>query len=54
MTEAEMIILVRQALQTLRDLGQDNSDIVIEYRRGEPRNVRCDIQIKPPHRNDVV
>ena len=54
MSEAEMIILVKQAMQTLRDLGQDNSDIVIEVRRGEPRNVRCDIQIKPPRANDVV
>ena len=47
MTEAEMIILVKQAMQTMRDLGQTNTDITIEIRRGEPRNVRFDIDVKP-------
>ena len=47
MTEAEMIILVKQALQMMRDLGQENSNIIIEVRRKEPRNVRFDIDVKP-------
>lgn len=46
MSEAELIYLVKKALQTLRDLGQDNSDIVIEVRRGEPRHVRFDMEVK--------
>lgn len=49
MSEAELIILVRKALQLLRDTGQDNSNIVIEIRRGEPRNVRFDVEVKPSY-----
>lgn len=47
MTEAELIVLVKQALQTARDLNQDNTDITIEIRRGEPRKVLIDIVMKP-------
>ena len=49
MSEAEMIYLVRQALQMMRDAGQENGNIVIEIRRGEPRHVRFDIEVKPSH-----
>ena len=54
MTEAEMIILVKQALQTMRDMGQTNTDITIEIRRGEPRNVRFDIEVKPSYPKSEV
>ena len=47
MTEAEAIILIRQALQIMRDIGQDDADITIEVRRREPRHVRFDMEVKP-------
>lgn len=54
MTEAEMVILVKRALQTMRDMGQTNTDITIEVRRGEPRNVRFDVEVKAtPPKNEV-
>lgn len=48
MTEAEMIILIKKALQTMRDMGQDDGNITIEIRRKEPRHVRFDVEVKPP------
>lgn len=48
MTEAEAIILFKRALQIMRDLGQDDANIVIEIRRKEPRHVRFDMEVKPP------
>jgi hypothetical protein len=47
MTEAELIHLVKKALQMARDLGQNNTNVVIEIRRGEPKNVRFDVDVKP-------
>ena len=52
MTEAEAIILLKRALQTLRDIGQDDANIVIEVRRKEPRHVRFDYEVKPPKNID--
>ena len=51
MTVPEMIILVKQALQMAMDLGQTNTNIVIEIRRGEPRNVRFDVDVKPSYKD---
>ena len=48
MTEAEMIILIKKALQAMRDMGQDDCNITIEIRRKEPRHVRFDVEVKPP------
>lgn len=47
MNEAELLLLIKQALQMARDLGQTNTNIVIEIRRGEPKNVRFDVDVKP-------
>ena len=47
MTDAEMIILVKRAMQMARDMGHTNTNIIIEVRRGEPRNVRFDVDVKP-------
>ena len=52
MTEAEAIILFKRALQIMRDLGQDDANIVIEIRRKEPRHVRFDFEVKPPKNID--
>ena len=49
MSEAEMIYLVKKAIQMMRDAGQDDGNIVIEIRRKEPRHVRFDIEVRPPH-----
>ena len=49
MSEAEMIILIKKALQTMRDMGQDDGNIVIEVRRKEPRHVRFDVEVKPSY-----
>ena len=48
-TEAEMIYLVKKALQMMRDAGQDDGNIVIEVRRKEPRHVRFDIEVRPSY-----
>ena len=48
MTEAEMIILIKKALQAMRDMGQDDGNITIEIRRKEPRHVHFDVEVKPP------
>ena len=48
MSEAELIYLVKKALQMMRDAGQDDGNIVIEIRRKEPRHVRFDVEVKPP------
>lgn len=53
MSEAEMIYLVRKALQMMRDAGQDDGEITIEIRRKEPRHVRFDVEVKPPRENRV-
>lgn len=45
MSEAEMILLVKKAMQMMRDVGQRDSDIVIEIRRGEPKHVRFDLEV---------
>ena len=47
MSEAELIHLVKKAMQMARDFGQDNTNVVIEIRRGEPKNVRFEIDVKP-------
>lgn len=53
MSTGEMIILVKKALQMMRDLGQTDADITIEVRRGEPRHVRFPVEVKPDdHRRD--
>lgn len=52
MSEAELIYLVKKALQTARDLGQTNTDIVIEVRRGEPRKVRFDVEVTAVPENE--
>lgn len=55
MSEAEMIYLVKKALQMMRDAGQDDGNIVIEIRRKEARHVRFDIEVKPPNiQKDVI
>lgn len=48
MTESEAIVLFKRALQIMRDIGQDDANIVIEIRRKEPRHVRFDMEVKPP------
>ena len=48
MTESEAIVLFKRALQLMRDIGQDDANIVIEIRRKEPRHVRFDMEVKPP------
>lgn len=48
MSEEEAIYLVKRTLQIMRDIGQDDANIVIEVRRKEPRHVRFDMEIKPP------
>ena len=47
MSEAEMIHLVKKALQMMRDTGQDDGNITIEVRRKEPRHVRVDVEVRP-------
>ena len=47
MSEEEAIYLVKCALQMMRNVGQDDANIVIEVRRKEPRHVRFDIEVKP-------
>ena len=55
MSEAEMIYLVKKAMQKMRNAGQDDGNIVIEIRRKEPRHVRFDIEVRPPViRKDVI
>ena len=49
MSIAEMIILVKKAIQMMLDAGQENGNIVIEIRRGEPRHVRFDVEVKPSY-----
>lgn len=49
MSIAEMIILVKKAIQMMMDAGQENGNIVIEIRRGEPRHVRFDVEVKPSY-----
>ena len=51
MSEEEMIYLVKQAMQMMRDAGQDNGNITIEIRRGEPRHVRFDVEVKPNYKD---
>ena len=46
MTEAEMVYLVKKAMQMMRDAGQENGNVVIEVRRGEPKHVRFDVEVK--------
>ena len=54
MSIAEMIILVKKAIQMMLDAEQENGNITIEIRRGEPRHVRFDVEVKPSFReNDV-
>lgn len=48
MSEAEAIYLIKRAFQLLRDIGQDDADIVIEVRRKEARHVRFDMEVRPP------
>lgn len=51
MSEAELIFLVKQAMQMMRDIGQDDGNIVIEIRRKEPRHVRFDVEVKPNYKD---
>lgn len=46
MSIAEMIFLVKKAIQMMLDMGQDNGNIVIEIRRGKPTHVRFDVEVK--------
>ena len=54
MSIAEMIYLVKKALQMMLDAGQDNGNIVIEIRRGEPRHVRFDVEVKASFRENEL
>jgi uncharacterized protein YqgV (UPF0045/DUF77 family) len=54
MSIAEMIYLVKKALQMMLDAGQDNGNIVIEIRRGEPRHVRFDVEVKATMRENEL
>lgn len=47
MSEEEAIYLLKKTLQIMRDIGQDDANIVIEVRRKEPRHVRFDMEVKP-------
>ena len=51
MSEAEVIYLVKKALQMMRDAGQDDGNITIEIRRKEPRHVRFDVEVKPNYKD---
>ena len=53
MTIAEMIYLVKKALQMMLDAGQDNGNITDEIRRGKPVHVRFDVEVKPSFENRV-
>lgn len=53
MTIAEMIYLVKKALQMMLDAGQDNGNITVEIRRGKPVHVRFDVEVKPSFENRV-
>ena len=54
MSEAELVYLVKKALQMMRDAGQDDGNIVIEVRRKEPRHVRFDIEVKPSYDDRTI
>ena len=47
MSVAEMIYLVKKALQIMLDSGQENGNITIEIRRGKPGHVRFDVEVRP-------
>ena len=47
MSEAEMIYLVKKAYQMMLDADQKDGNITIEIRRGEPRHVRFEVDVKP-------
>lgn len=47
MSVAEMIYLVKKALQIMLDSGQENGNITIEIRRGKPCHVRFDVEVRP-------
>ena len=55
MSIAEMIYLVKRALQLMFDAGQENGNITIEVRRGKPVHVRFDVEVKAtnPPKNEV-
>ena len=53
MSEEEMIYLVKQAMQSMRDIGQDDGRIVIEIRRKEARHVRFDVEVKPNYKDST-
>ena len=50
MSVAEMIYLVKKALQIMLDSGQENGNITIEIRRGKPCHVRFDVEVKPTYK----
>lgn len=54
MTNAEMIFLVKKAIQMMLDMGQDNGNIVIEIRRGKPVHVRFDIEVRHTYDEKAV
>ena len=54
MSEDEAIYLIKKAFQTMRDIEQDDANIVIEVRRREPRHVRFDMEIKPPKKCNSI
>ena len=54
MTDAEMTMLVKRAYQTILDMGIKNTNITIEIRRGEPRSIRFDVEVKPEYPENEV
>ena len=51
MKEEEAVKLFRQALNILRNVEQENGNITVEVRRGEPKHVRVDLEVKPTEEN---
>lgn len=52
MSEAEMIYLVKKAYAMMLEAEQNDGDITIEIRRGKPRHVRFEVDVKPPKEQD--
>ena len=50
MSVAEMIYLVKKALQIMLDSGQENGNITVEIRRGKPCHVRFDVEVRPTYK----
>ena len=52
MSEAEMIYLVKKAYAMMLEAEQNDGDITIEIRRGKPRHVRFEVDVKTPKEQD--